>query len=73
MGITLSAIAVSLAFATPAEIAFTSDRGIFSLKADGSGRAPLVPLMRKMVRRGNERAMERLAGLLADQAQLEAA
>ena len=42
MGITLSAIAVSLAFATPAEIAFTSDRGIFSLKADGSGRAPLV-------------------------------
>ena len=42
MGITLSAIAVSLALATPAEIAFTSDRGIFSLKADGSGRAPLV-------------------------------
>ena len=27
---------------------------------------PLVPLMRKMVRRGNERAMERLAALLAD-------
>ena len=26
---------------------------------------PLVPLMRKMVRKGNERAMERLAALLA--------
>ena len=25
---------------------------------------PLVPLMRKMVRKGNERAMERLAALL---------
>ncbi|MDA0171955.1 hypothetical protein OJ998_22835 [Solirubrobacter taibaiensis] len=38
----LETIALSLAFAMPAEIAFTSDTGIFSLKADGSGRAPLV-------------------------------
>ncbi len=43
MGITLPAIAVSLALAAPAELAFTSEGGIFSLKADGSGRAPLVP------------------------------
>ena len=27
---------------------------------------PLVPLMRKMVREGNEKAMERLAAHLAD-------
>ena len=43
MGITWPAIAVSLALAAPAELAFTSEGGIFSLKADGSGRAPLVP------------------------------
>ena len=42
MGITLPAIALSLAFAAPVEIAFTSNGGLFSLKADGSGRAPLV-------------------------------
>ena len=35
---------------------------------------PLVPLMRKVLRSGNERAMERLAALLADgQAQAKAA
>jgi hypothetical protein len=34
---------------------------------------PLVPLMRKMVRKGNERAMERLAALLADGQTLKAA
>ena len=65
MGITLSAIALSLTLAVPAEIAFTSDAGIYSLKADGSGRAPLVPLMRRMIRKGNERAMERLKEQLA--------
>ena len=32
-----------------------------------------MPLMRKMVRKGNERAMERLAPLLNDQAAQQAA
>ena len=45
----------------------------FALQKVPAIERPFVPLMRKMVRRGNERAMERLAGLLADQAQLEAA
>ena len=34
---------------------------------------PLLPLMRKMVRKGNERAMERLAVILNDQAAPKAA
>lgn len=42
MGISLSAFALSLTLAAPAELAFTSDTGIFSLKADGSGRVPIV-------------------------------
>jgi len=32
-----------------------------------------VPLMRKMVRNGNETALQRLAALLGDQAQANAA
>ena len=42
MGISLPAVALSLTLAAPAEIVFTTDSGLFSVKADGSGRAPLV-------------------------------
>jgi hypothetical protein len=45
----------------------------FALQKVPAIERPFVPLMRKMVRKGNERAMERLAGLLADQAQQRAA
>jgi hypothetical protein len=45
----------------------------FALQNVPAMERPLLPLMRKLVRRGNERAMERLAGLLADQAQQQAA
>ena len=46
----------------------------FALQKVPAMERPLVPLMRKMVRKGNERAMERLAALLADgQAQAKAA
>src|SRR3954470_19981980 len=38
----------------------------FALQKVPAMERPLVPLMRKMVRKGNERAMERLAALLAD-------
>ena len=41
----------------------------FALQKVPAIERPFVPLMRKIVRKGNERAMERLAGLLADQAQ----
>ena len=37
----------------------------FALQKVPAMERPLVPLMRKMVRKGNERAMERLAALLA--------
>ncbi len=39
----------------------------FALQQVPALERPLVPLMRAMVRRGNEKAMERLAGLLAGQ------
>ena len=45
----------------------------FALQKVPAMERPLLPLMRKMVRKGNERAMERLAGLLADQTQQQAA
>jgi hypothetical protein len=38
----------------------------FALQKVPAMEKPLLPLMRKMVRKGNERAMERLAALLAD-------
>jgi hypothetical protein len=38
----------------------------FALQKVPAMERPLVPLMRKMVRKGNERAMERLAALLSD-------
>ena len=37
----------------------------FALQKVPAMERPLVPLMRKMVRKGNEKAMERLAALLA--------
>jgi hypothetical protein len=40
----------------------------FALQQVPARERPFVPLMRKLVRRGNERAMERLAALLDDQA-----
>ena len=45
----------------------------FALQKVPAMERPLVPLMRKMLRKGNERAMERLAALLGDQAQQRAA
>jgi hypothetical protein len=46
----------------------------FALQKVPAMERPLVPLMRKMVRKGNQRAMERLAALMADgQAQRAAA
>jgi hypothetical protein len=45
----------------------------FALQKVPALEKPLVPLMRKMVRKGNERAMERLALLLNDQAAQRAA
>jgi polyketide cyclase/dehydrase/lipid transport protein len=44
----------------------------FALQKVPAIERPLIPLMRKLVRKGNERAMERLAGQLADQAKLAA-
>ena len=44
----------------------------FALQKLPAMERPFLPLMRKIVRRGNERAMERLAGQLADQAKLAA-
>ncbi|WP_037499144.1 SRPBCC family protein [Solirubrobacter soli] len=38
----------------------------FALQKVPAMERPLVPLMRKMVRKGNERALERLAAVLAD-------
>ena len=38
----------------------------FALQKVPAIERPLLPLMRKMVRKGNEKAMERLAALLAD-------
>lgn len=43
MGISLPVFAASLSLAVPAEIAFTSDAGLFSVKADGSGQTLLAP------------------------------
>jgi len=45
----------------------------FALQKVPALEKPLVPLMRKMVRKGNERAMERLALILNDQAAQRAA
>jgi hypothetical protein len=46
----------------------------FALQKVPAMERPLLPLMRKIVRKGNERAMERLAALLADgQAQAKSA
>ena len=45
----------------------------FALQKVPALEKPLVPLMRKMVRKGNERAMERLALVLNDQAAQRAA
>ncbi len=45
----------------------------FALQKVPTLEKPFVPLMRKMVRKGNERAMERLAVLLNDQAARRAA
>jgi hypothetical protein len=45
----------------------------FALQKVPAIERPLLPLMRKLVRNGNERAMQRLAGRLADQAQQRAA
>jgi polyketide cyclase/dehydrase/lipid transport protein len=45
----------------------------FALQKVPAFERPFVPLMRKLVRDGNEKAMQRLAGLLADQAQQRAA
>ena len=45
----------------------------FALQKVPALEKPLIPLMRKMVRKGNERAMERLALLLDDQAAPKAA
>jgi len=40
----------------------------FALQELPARERPLLPLMRKMIRKGNQRALERLAGQLADQA-----
>jgi hypothetical protein len=45
----------------------------FALQKVPALEKPFLPLMRKMVRKGNERAMERLALLLNDQAAQRAA
>ena len=45
----------------------------FALQKVPAIEKPFVPLMRKMVRKGNARAMERLAALLNDQAAQRAA
>ena len=45
----------------------------FALQKVPALEKPFLPLMRKMVRKGNERAMERLALLLNDQAAPKAA
>ena len=45
----------------------------FALQKLPAFEKPFVPLMRKMIRRGNERAMQRLAALLNDQAAQRAA
>ncbi len=45
----------------------------FALQKVPALEKPLIPLMRKLVRKGNERAMERLAVLLNDQAAQRAA
>ena len=45
----------------------------FALQKVPAIEKPLVPLMRKMLRKGNERAMERLAVTLNDQAAQRAA
>ena len=45
----------------------------FALQKVPALEKPFVPLMRKMVRKGNERAMQRLAALLNDQAAHRAA
>src|SRR4051812_556574 len=45
----------------------------FALQKVPAIERPLLPLMRKLVRSGNERALQRLADLLADQAQQRAA
>lgn len=42
MGISLPVLAASLSLVAPAELAFDADGDLYSLKADGSGRAPLV-------------------------------
>jgi Polyketide cyclase / dehydrase and lipid transport len=45
----------------------------FALQKVPAIERPLLPLMRKLIRNGNKKAMQRLAGLLADQAQQRAA
>jgi Polyketide cyclase / dehydrase and lipid transport len=45
----------------------------FALQKLPALERPLLPLMRKLIRKGNERAMERLAALLNDQAAQRAA
>jgi hypothetical protein len=45
----------------------------FALQKVPAIERPLLPLMRKLVRGGNEKAMQRLADLLADPAQQRAA
>jgi Polyketide cyclase / dehydrase and lipid transport len=45
----------------------------FALQKVPAMERPFVPLMRKILRKGNERAMERLAALLNDQAAQRAA
>jgi hypothetical protein len=45
----------------------------FALQKVPALEKPFVPLMRKMIRKGNERAMQRLAALLNDQAAQRAA
>jgi hypothetical protein len=45
----------------------------FALQKVPAIERPFVPLMRKLVRKGNERALERLADLLAGQAEHAAA
>ena len=42
MGISLPTLALSLTLAAPAEIVFNADGGLYSLKADGSGKTLLV-------------------------------
>ena len=45
----------------------------FALQKLPALEKPLLPLMRKMIRKGNERALERLAAILNDQAAPKAA